>query len=73
MSCELALKQNTDLNTQILLQNEHIPFSGVPFFVLGEKLLECHHGRDRNIWAKRKYHQKEVTCIVVFKDLNPVK
>ena len=34
--------------------------SGVPYFVLGEKLLECQHGKDRNLGAKRKHQEKRV-------------
>ena len=30
------------------------------YFVLGEKLLECQHGKDRNLGAKRKYQEKRV-------------
>ena len=32
----------------------------MPYFVLGEKLLECQHGKDRNLGAKRKYQEKRV-------------
>ena len=37
---------------------------GVPYFVLGEKLLECQHGKDRNLGAKRKYQEKRVNCLL---------
>ena len=50
----------------MLWNDDYIPFSGVPFFVLGEKLLECHHGKDRNVGAKRKYQQKQVDVFSVF-------
>ena len=32
----------------------------MPYFVLGEKLLECQHGKDRNLGAKRKSQEKRV-------------
>ncbi|CAH3163461.1 unnamed protein product, partial [Porites lobata] len=48
---------------RVLWNNDYIPFSGVPFFVLGEKLLECHHGKDRTIGAKRKYKQKQLDSL----------
>ena len=32
----------------------------MPYFVLGEKLLECQHGKNRNLGAKRKYQEKRV-------------
>ena len=51
---------------RVLWKDDYIPFSGVPFFVLGEKLLECHHGKDRNVGAKRKYQQKQVDVFSVF-------
>ena len=32
----------------------------MPYFVLGDKLLECQHGKDRKLGAKRKYQEKRV-------------
>ena len=34
---------------KVLWKDQHIKFSGVPYFVPGEKLLECQHGKDRNL------------------------
>ena len=50
----------------MLWNDDYIPFSGVLFFLLCEKLLECHHGKDRNVGAKRKYQQKQVDVFSVF-------
>ncbi|XP_075184917.1 uncharacterized protein LOC142256862 isoform X2 [Anomaloglossus baeobatrachus] len=40
-------------------------FSGVPFIIIGRKVLGCHHGRDRAIAQKRRHaeaiRQKEIT------------
>jgi hypothetical protein len=41
----------------VLWKDELTEYTGVPFIFLGERLLECHHGKDRNIGAKRKYQQ----------------
>ena len=49
-----------DRRHKVLWKDQHIKFSGVPYFVLGEKLLECQHGKDRNLGAKRKYQEKRV-------------
>ena len=43
---------------RVLRNDDYIPFCGVPFFVPGEKLLECYHGKDGNVEAKRKYKKK---------------
>ena len=45
---------------KVLWKDQHIKFSGMPYFVLGEKLLERQHGKDRNLGAKRKYQEKRV-------------
>ena len=47
---------------RVLRNDDYIPFCGVPFFVLGEKLLECYHGKDGNVEAKRKYQKKTGEC-----------
>ena len=33
-------------------------FDGIPFVLIGEKVLESHHGKDRNITHKQKYKLK---------------
>ena len=35
-----------------------LSFDGIPFVLIGEKVLECHHGKDRNITHKQKYQLK---------------
>jgi hypothetical protein len=36
-----------------------IPFDGVPFFQLGVKLLQCHHGKDKHKTTKKKTEKEE--------------
>lgn len=38
-----------------------LQFDGVPFMVVGHKILDCHHGVDRHIAAKEKYKTKRQT------------
>ncbi|XP_065066055.1 uncharacterized protein LOC135691970 [Rhopilema esculentum] len=35
-------------------EDETIPFSGTPFFVINQKTFDCQHGKDRNIKIKEK-------------------
>jgi len=37
-----------------------IPYSGIPFQIVGKKVLECQHGPDRNKALKKKYAQRKV-------------
>ena len=39
--------------------NEDIPFDGVPYYVVGFQVLECQHGKDRNIYQKQKHASKQ--------------
>ena len=32
--------------------DDHIEYIGVPFMILGTKVLDCHHGKDRYIKLK---------------------
>ena len=36
----------------------HLSFDGIPFVLIDEKVLECHHGKNRIITHKQKYHLK---------------
>ena len=38
----------------------NIKYSGIPFQIVGKKVLECHHGPDRNKSLKRKYYAQKV-------------
>ena len=35
-----------------------IPFDGTPFMYLGQVILSCHHGKDKNLGIKKKYREK---------------
>ena len=34
--------------------SRHLQFTGIPFIILGSTVMECAHGKDRNITHKRK-------------------
>ena len=36
-----------------------IPYSRMPYMIISCKVLDCHHGFDRNISLKRNYQQKK--------------
>ena len=35
-----------------------IKFDGIPFMYLGQVLLGCHQGKDKNTGIKKKYREK---------------
>ena len=35
-----------------------IEFTGVPFYIMGCKLFDCQHGKDRNAVLKRKQQEQ---------------
>ena len=39
--------------------DDHIAYTGVPFMMLGTKVLDCHHGKDRNIKLKELNKRKK--------------
>nr|XP_039273182.1 uncharacterized protein LOC120347326 isoform X2 [Styela clava] len=43
-----------------------LQFDGIPFMVVGHKILDCHHGSDRHVAAKAKYKAQreadEIQC-----------
>ena len=36
----------------------YIPYDGVPYCILGKKMLECHHGYDRDVAKKKKWEER---------------
>nr|XP_047126230.1 uncharacterized protein LOC105847011 [Hydra vulgaris] len=42
-------------NHNVLWEDYVIQYSGIPHMVVGHKILDCHHGFDRNISAKNSY------------------
>lgn len=38
-----------------------IPYSGMPFIVLGYDVRECHFGPDRNVAIKKRYKMEKVS------------
>ena len=43
-----------------------IPYTGIPFQIVGKKVLECQHGPDRNKALKKKYAQRKVNSKCLF-------
>ena len=39
---------------EIYWSDEYLPFTGVPFVLVGTKILDCHHGKDRNVKLKER-------------------
>lgn len=39
---------------------QQIPFTGVPFIILGKKRYDCTHGVDRGISTKKKYKEEKL-------------
>lgn len=37
----------------------NIPFDGVPYYVVGFQVLECQHGKDRNVYQKQRHALKQ--------------
>lgn len=33
---------------------------GVPFMLMGKKIFDCHHGKDRSVAMKKRAEQKRV-------------
>nr|XP_047143409.1 uncharacterized protein LOC124805828 isoform X3 [Hydra vulgaris] len=46
-------------NHNVLWEDYAIQYSGIPHMVVGHKILDCHHGFDRNISAKNSYKKKK--------------
>ena len=40
------------------MADEYLPFTGVPFVLVGTKILDCHHGKDRNVRLKERNKKK---------------
>lgn len=36
-------------------ESERVEFTGVPFMIIGQRTLDCHHGLERNGKVKEKY------------------
>lgn len=43
---------------KIYWEDDDMEYSGTPFIVANRKLLDCHHGKDRNTRAKIKLKEK---------------
>ena len=37
----------------------YIPYDGIPFVIIGKKVLDCHHGRDRHVKEKEQRKQAQ--------------
>ena len=60
----LNILSNLDFHKKrhkIYWSDEYLPSAGVPFVLVGTKILDCHHGKDRNVMLKeRKKKNHEV-------------
>ncbi|XP_065648764.1 uncharacterized protein LOC136078033 isoform X2 [Hydra vulgaris] len=59
---------NTDpkeKNHKVYWSTDSIAFSGLPFMLIGTKILHCHHGHDRNINLKEFNKQKKQAILKV--------
>ena len=57
---ELNILSNRDFRKKrhkIYWSNGYLPFTGVPFVLVGTKILDCHHRKDRNV--RLKEHNKK--------------
>ncbi|XP_065657446.1 calcium-responsive transcription factor-like isoform X2 [Hydra vulgaris] len=57
-----AICINKDILTKthnVLWDDFAIPYSGMPFIIVSSKVLDCHHGFDRNISVKKNYQVKK--------------
>nr|XP_047141068.1 uncharacterized protein LOC105849056 [Hydra vulgaris] len=53
---------NTDTittNHSVLWEDSAIPYSGIPYIVISNKVLDCHHGFDRNVSKKNDYKKNK--------------
>ena len=47
------------------MSNEAVCFSGVPFMIIRTKILDCHHGKDRNLNLKQSNKKKQEAAQVM--------
>jgi len=52
--CAGSVWQFIKLKKYLLWNVELMPYSGIPFVILGKKVLACHLGFDKNKYAKQK-------------------
>ncbi|CAL4094300.1 unnamed protein product, partial [Meganyctiphanes norvegica] len=45
---------------KISFQKKHIPFTGIPFTLIGSRTLECHLGKDKHKSDKKKYAEHKM-------------
>ena len=41
--------------------DQDIEYMGVPFMILGTKIFDCHHGKDRN-YKRKQDANKKIEC-----------
>ena len=42
-------------NHAVQWESEGVEYTGVPFMIVGQRTLDCHHGLERNGKVKEKY------------------
>ncbi len=64
---DLAAKPHR-ISWEANLGQVEMPFDGIPFYVVGFQVLECQHGKDRNLYQKQKhaskYEVKTITALL---------
>ena len=49
---------------KVYWESSSVSFSGIPFMIVAQKILDCHHGIDRNENFKKKYKEtKEIKSV----------
>ena len=57
MFFDLNILSNLDFHKKrhkIYWSDEYLPFTGVSFVLVGTKILDCLHGKDRNVKLKER-------------------
>ncbi|XP_065662515.1 uncharacterized protein LOC136085137 [Hydra vulgaris] len=49
------LKEASVKHHKIRWEDDSVSFNGVPFMIVGSKVLDCMHGRDRKVSFKEEY------------------
>ncbi|XP_052097298.1 uncharacterized protein LOC127732258 [Mytilus californianus] len=52
-------KDLDNLDKKKIWWDNHIPFDGIPYCILGSEVLDCHHGPDRHVNDKKKLVAKK--------------
>ena len=45
---------------RVLFEDHDLEYSGVPNIVLSQKMYDCHHSKDRNIYKKKNTEKRKM-------------